>query len=174
MFQDAVEYKGIATFREIEKDFKARTGGRYHDANVSAVLRASDTIIAFTPHYYGIREELSLSTPRDKYYAILANQRSCIRFIWSRYAGEPLESYPLWTPELEYRYCRWAESESQIEAGLDLGGDSDYWRKQKIFQSLLAVAEPECWPVSDEEKRLWRFKKATHGKISLCKRFPTR
>ena len=98
IIRDVVEYRGIATYVEIIDDFNARTGGRYHDKNVSGVLRTSDTIIAFTPIYYGLRDELSLSASGDKYYSILANQRSCIRFIWSRYAGEPLGSYPLWTP----------------------------------------------------------------------------
>ncbi len=171
IIRDVVEYRGIATFVEIIDDFNARTGGRYHEANVQGVLRTSDTIVAFTPIYYGLRDELSLSSSRDKYYSILANQRSCIRFIWSRYAGEPLGSYPLWTPELEYWYCRWAESESQVEAGLDLGGDSDYWRKQKIFQSLLAVAEPDCWTVSEEEKKLWRLKKQSMAKYRFAQDF---
>jgi hypothetical protein len=159
MAQDIIMYKGMASSSDMANEFRARTDGRYSVSNMASATRTNDSIIMFAPHYYGIREALSRSALYDKRYKILMNRSSCIQYIRKRYAGEPLGSYPLWTPELEFQHCRWAEAESHTNTKIGFGGKSDIGHKKKIFQSLLAIAEPDKWPVSENEKSFWQFKK---------------
>jgi len=61
----------------------------------------------------------------------------------SRYADEPMNTFPLWTPAMESRWCRWAQKRATNPA------------KSRLFQSMMYVADPGCWPVPDDEKRSW-------------------
>jgi hypothetical protein len=69
----------------------------------------------------------------------------------ARYAGEPFGRYSLWTPEAEYALCRWAQTNSD----------------PLLFQSLLAVASVDLWPVSSDERQHWSALQRTHGRYCL-------
>ena len=74
---------------------------------------------------------------------MLLTQSDLRWYVMSRFAGEPMNTFPLWTPVMERRWCRWAEKKATNPA------------KSRLFQSLMYVADPLCWPVSDDEKRSW-------------------
>ena len=44
---------------------------------------------------------------------------------------------------MESMWCRWAQKKATNSAG------------SKLFQSIMYVADPRCWPVPDDEKRSW-------------------
>jgi hypothetical protein len=69
----------------------------------------------------------------------------------ARYAREPFGRYPMWTPETEYALCRWAQTNSN----------------PLLFQSLLAVASIDLWPVSPDERQHWCALQRTHGRYCL-------
>ena len=58
----------------------------------------------------------------------------------------------MWTPEAEYALCRWAQTNSD----------------PLLFQSLLAVASVELWPVSPDERQHWAALQRTHGRYCLA------
>lgn len=72
--------------------------------------------------------------------SFLLNPYQARAYAFARRAGEPWEAFPLWTAEAEYRLCRWARFEAE----------------PALFHSLLAIAEIEHWPVSDDIKAEWR------------------
>ena len=96
--------------------------------------------------------------PVNTWSEILLTRRICKSFMLERYAGEPLNAYPLWTPAMEQHWCLWAEGNSELNLGIGFGGASDKAYNRKLYQSLLFVSEPDLWPASDAVKTRWRFK----------------
>ncbi len=161
---EILEFKGIATIAEAGREFVKRTAGRYHKANVQMTFRLVDSIVEVAPSYYGIWEDRTRSFPGEKYMDLLLKSRPCARYVVHAHAGEPLSAYPMWSREMEYRWCRWAEAESQIDTKAGPDGTSGIYRKRQVFESLLNIATPEEWPVSEEEKTVWIFKKQCLGR----------
>ncbi len=161
---EILEFKGIASFIEIARELEKRSAGRYAKPMAGQITRLVDSIFEIAPNYYGIWEDRTRSFPREKYMDLLLKTRPCVRYIVHAYAGEPLTAYPMWSREMEYRWCRWAEAESQIDTKTGPDGTPSLYRKRQIFESLLNVAEPEEWPVSEEEKTVWLFKKQCFGR----------
>lgn len=160
---EIVEYKGIASFLEIENEFITRTGGKFHKSTMGQAMRSEEAIVEVAPNLYSVWENNTREYPREKYYHLLLNRRACIKFITHRFAGEPLDAYPMWTPDMEYRWCCWADNESYTNTKIGFGDRSDIPFKRKILQSLLAVVDLEKWTVSEEEKKHWIFKKQWIG-----------
>ena len=82
---------------------------------------------------------------------LLLNYRDCRQYIMGRYAGEPMNSFPLWTPAMERKWCFWAKNESDPQ----------------LYQSLLYIADPNLWPAPDSEKEKWKEKRSGMGAIIL-------
>lgn len=72
-------------------------------------------------------------------------------FAMARRAGEPWGAFPLWSPEAEYRLCRWAVREASLE----------------VRRSLLATATVDVWPIEAEERSEWRSLCARDGRYDL-------
>lgn len=72
-------------------------------------------------------------------------------FAMARRAREPWGTFPLWSPEAEYRLCRWALREASGE----------------VARSLLATASVELWPVEDDRKAEWRARVRDDGRYDL-------
>jgi len=64
-------------------------------------------------------------------------------YVMSRHAGEPMNTFPLLTPAMESMWSRWAQKWATNPA------------RSRLFQSIMYVANPGCWPVPDGEKRSW-------------------
>jgi hypothetical protein len=75
-------------------------------------------------------------------------------FALARHAEEPFGQYPLWIPEAEYALCRWGQRAADAT----------------IFQSLIAAASIETWPVSPSERAHWTEIKKKHGRYCLAAR----
>ena len=157
--------KGILDLRDfylgtnILKDFHKRTGSRYELISAAAVLATDENIIEAAHGVYGLRRTLKDIDPVASWSETLLTRRACKSFILDRYAGEPMNVYPLWTPAMEQQWCIWAEGNSELNFGIGFGGESDRAFNRKLFRSLLFVAEPERWSVSDSIRSQWLFKK---------------
>ena len=75
----------------------------------------------------------------------------------SRATGDPITLYPAWGHHLEAALCGWASARTSND----------------VFRSLLAVVQPEEWPVSPEEQTAWRNRKRVHGSFRLSQNQPT-
>lgn len=81
----------------------------------------------------------------------LLDRQQARMFAMARRAQEPWGTFPLWSPEAEYRLCRWAVREGATE----------------LTRSLLAMASVGLWPLDGADKALWRDRAQTAGRYDL-------
>jgi hypothetical protein len=110
---------------------------------LNTVLKGSEELIALAPEIFALRRHLSDPTIMEAAGSMLLSLRQCRLYTLARFAGEPMDAYPLWGPSMEMRMCQWAENTDA----------------PKLFQSLMAVADPVSWDVPEAFRKLWIFKK---------------
>jgi hypothetical protein len=127
-------------------------------SSVGAVLQLNSLFVRLAPGVYGLQRHVALlSDASAPIPPAFLNERHCRYYAMSRATGDPITLYPAWGHHLEAALCRWASARASND----------------IFRSLLAVAHPEEWPVSPEEKTAWRERKRVHGSFRLPQMQPT-
>jgi hypothetical protein len=125
--------------------------------SVARYLTIYDEFARLAPGIYGLAEhrvgDLSFAVSGK----LLLSRGSCMQYVYARWAGEPANVYPLWTPEMEAEWCEWAQA-----------------RDKNLLASLLAVADPTGWPIDDSYRETWLWKKECRGVFRLEKppRYP--
>ena len=132
---------------DIIRLFVERTNRRYVEVNVSPVLHTSKEFLRLAPSVFGWASSFRNMDPVSAESNALLNRRDCRNYVLGRYAGESMSTYPLWTPAMERKWCLWAMNCSF----------------PKLYQSLVYIANPDLWPVSDAEKEEWKEKKQWDG-----------
>jgi len=82
----------------------------------------------------------------NELYKVLLNNRDCYAYIIERYAGAPMNIYPLWTPYMERMWCIWAKKHGNY----------------KTYQSLLYIANPSLWATGEDLEK-WNEEKKWNG-----------
>ena len=149
-----------------------RSNGRYDKGSAFPVLTMHEDVLEVSPGVYGLRKVCEKIDPVDTWSKLLLNRRACKFFVSERYAGESLNVYPLWTPTMEQQWCLWAEKNSELDIGMGHKGVADRAFNRKLYHSLLLVSDPEHWPVSEDVKTRWRFKKQALSKYHFVKPVP--
>ncbi|MDF1659328.1 MAG: hypothetical protein P1U58_17055 [Verrucomicrobiales bacterium] len=135
----------ILKFEQVEERFLAT--GRTSLGSVGPIMLGHSDIIRYAPGWWG-RYGLSLTS--DDIDA-LCNSNDLQLYIEAKHGGGLLEMFGFWSPEMEYRWARWAENEA----------DSD------LFESLLAVITPDDWPVPEPIQNQWKRKQEEQGYYRL-------
>lgn len=165
--RDVLETKGILHRKDIVELCGERTSGHiarsYGDIPaVSAALRNDPEILEFAPSVYGLRRETG--DPEKTEGNLLLTRRDCAKYVIFRHAGEPVNTYPLWTEAMELKWLEWMEKKM---TGIKNYGSKSYYNKRKqyqnLFESLLYVSDPDKWSVSRDEKIIWNFRKNCLG-----------
>ena len=172
IIREILEQSDFRWRKSIFEGFVERTDGRYDYKSAMPALTIHEDILEAAPRVYGLRKVCNNIDPVNTWSEILLTSGACKSFLLERYAGEPLNGYPLWTPTMEQNWCVWAEKNSELKLGTNYGRDSDRAFNRKLFQSLLFVSEPDLWPVPDVVKTQWRFKKQALGKYHFTKPVP--
>jgi len=115
--------------------------------SVCMYVTTCDEFVRLAPGVYGLSE---YRAGVDAPVRLLLRQSSCVLYVYARWAGEPADAYPLWTPEMEAEWCEWVQ-----------------WRDKRLLASLLAVADPSVWPVDDSYRETWLWKKECLGLFRL-------
>lgn len=120
--------------------------------SIGPVLLTSGEFVRPLPGIYALPEQIPtgkmlLADPP----AFLLTEDQVRYLAEARYAEEHFGRFPLWIPETEYALCRWAQSSCEPLA----------------FQSLLAVASIDDWPVALEEREHWSALKTKYGRYSM-------
>lgn len=84
-------------------------------------------------------------------WPVLFNDYQARLYALARYAGEPRSIFPLWSAQVEYELCRWARHS---------GGPG-------ILTSLLAIADVNDWPCTEEIAEEWRRLQRQEGRFEL-------
>ncbi len=140
-----IEHRGIAKYSDIEEAYCRAGFGS--PGSVIPIMSTSNAFKRYAPGWWG-KAGLEL-TEQD--IGKLCNDADLRAYISAKRGGAILEMFPFWTPYMEYRWLRWTEHGSV----------------PKIFESLLAVSNPENWPVSAAIKAQWIQKKKLRGFYQL-------
>jgi len=126
--------------------------GRSVNSIGPVLLTRRELFVRVLPGVYALPEHVSTITANlPDEFPILFNDGQARLYALARYAGEPRRVFPFWTPTAELKLCRWARH----------SGDAG------ILDSLLAIAEPDLWPVDAAERESWHYIKRQQGRFAL-------
>ena len=111
--------------------------------SLGPTLLSKPQFVRYAPAYWGL---IGLQLEGSD-VELLCNEEDLDRYVKSKRLGGIFELFPFWCPEMEYRWCRWAESHSN----------------EDLFYSLLAICEPETWPLPRAIQNQWEGKKSRLG-----------
>jgi hypothetical protein len=126
--------------------------GRSINSIGPVLLTRRELFVRALPGVYALPDQLPVYTaviPEN--WPVLFNDVQARLYALARYAGEPRRIFPLWSAHLEYALCCWARHS---------GGSG-------IFESLLAIATIEDWPIGEADRQEWRRLQARDGRYEL-------
>ncbi len=151
---------GPLRFVDLRNNCARRLDGKSANS-IGPILITSGDFVRPLPGIYALHEQLPSSAilPFDPPRFLLMEDQARW-FAMARYAGEPFGRYPLWTAEAEYALCRWSQNNAS----------------PVVFQSILAIASVNQWPVSEETRQQWRALQRKEGAYGLAQtpRYPLR
>ena len=140
---------GPAQLMDIRSEFKARFGEKWSDNSVYPILKTTHYFVRMAPGIVGTLPMLE-APEKLKFYPALESEGQVKFYVYAKLSQSRF-TYPLWMPEVEYQWC--------------LMGDGRLpW---KTYESLLAVANPDHWPIDEQEKDAWRTRIEREGRFSL-------
>ncbi len=143
IIKEIVASKGLIRPREVALEFKKKERNNISERSIPAIIADSPEFIQVSPSVYALRNYLDNIDPITASTDYLLTVSDLRWYILSRYSGEPMDTFPLWTPAMEKKWCQWAEK------------NATNYSKKRLFRSLLHIAEPVCWPASDDEIKYW-------------------
>jgi hypothetical protein len=142
--REFVTKQGMAKPKEIEAYIREKYKDQVDEkSQIAPLIAGSHDLLQVAPTVYALRETHGNLDPQSATAERLLIKSDLRWYVMSRYAGEPLNTFPLWTPAMECMWCRWAQKRATNPA------------RSRLFQSLMYVADPRGWPVPDDEKRSW-------------------
>jgi len=139
---------GPIHFVELRNIYLERSNNKYSPSSLGPILICNDGFVRLAPGVYGLTDNGGRINPFFMNTDILMQNTDCYHYVVSRWAGEAIDSFPLWSYELEYKWCRWA----QVNAN------------EELFSSLLEVCSPTMWQnCQEEEKTYWSNLKIKRG-----------
>ncbi len=151
LLKNIVASKGMGRIVEIQKKFNEISKSTVKPHNIGPIINASSEFVQISPAVFALRKtqnHIDLVNADPDY---LLTYRDIRWYILSRYAGEAMNSYPLWTPAMERKWCHGVKRNDNNK------------KTNKLFQSLMSIAEPDLWPADDDEKKHWLNLKKWNG-----------
>jgi hypothetical protein len=121
-------------------------------SSIQATLVLEPAFIRLAPGIFGLEEHVAvLSAEMAVFPDAFFSPAHCRYYTMARKAGEPMSLYPGWSFGFEAQLCRWSKLHHSID----------------FYRSLLSVAAPENWPVSDEERTAWAQMKSVYSRYEF-------
>jgi hypothetical protein len=144
IIKEFVTKQGMARPKEMEAYIREKYKDRVDEnTQIAPFVAGSHDLLQVAPTVYALCETHANLDPQNAQAEMLLTKSDLRWYVMSRYAGEPMNTFPLWTPDMESMWCRWAQKRATNPA------------RSRLFQSMMYVADPRCWPVPDDEKRSW-------------------
>ena len=147
---------GPMQFDVLRNHFLKITQRQYSQSSVGPILLMNDDFMRLAPGVYALRQNLDQQEILSQAQKLLLEKKHCELYCIARWAEEPINLYPLWTYEMEYAWALWTKK-MQLDT---------------LYESLLAIATPDLWPISTEEKRRWNQIKGSRGFYHLKEENP--
>ena len=143
----------------------ADNSAQKHAATSVGASLVMGNYVRLAPGVWGLPEHYRKLASASGWSGVLLSEADCRVYTRARHAGEPMDTYRMWTPAMEYQWARWAETNAS----------------QELFSSLLAVCDPSLWSVSAEIQARWHETKRSSAryrlrdalKYHLAEHFPT-
>jgi hypothetical protein len=133
-------------------DFQAalvkESKGRFAATSAAALL-ISNRVHRFAPGLWGSADAKVEASD----YEALLRPDDCELYVEARRAQSELCEFPMWNPEMEFRWCRWARDQKEHE---------------NLYQSLLSIAHPDDWPCPEPIRDQWKDRKKKLGRYRLA------
>ena len=156
LINEFVQKQGMARPKEIEAFIREKYTDRVDESTqIVAQIAGSHDLLQVAPTVYALRETHGNLDSQSAQAEMLLTKSDLRWYVMSRYAGEPMNTFPLWTPAMESMWCQWAQKRAINTAG------------SRLFQSMMYVADPLCWSVSDGEKKSWLERKKWNSSYYL-------
>jgi hypothetical protein len=140
--RQVLEEHGALRAGQITRFVRMRSNDKIRAASVTVYLMIHDDFMRLAPGIYGLADRRADAAYTAAATKSLLTRGACLQYIFARWAGEPADAYPLWTPAMESNWCEWAQG-----------------RAKDLLPSLLAVVDPGTWPAPDSYKDMWLWKK---------------
>ncbi len=144
-----VDEIGPAALLDIRGEFSNRFGDRWSINSVFPILKSTHYFVRMAPGIVGTLPMLD-QPEKLKMCAALESETQVKCYTYAILSNSCF-IYPLWNPEVEYHWC-------------ELGDGRLPW---KTYASLLAVSNPDHWPISEQKKQVWRARIAEEGRNML-------
>lgn len=116
------------------------------------LIMRRDIFVRLLPGVYGLAQHVPRDgLPTEQVLSLLLNEQQARLYALARYAGEPIDLFPYWSPSAEYELCRWSRHSASRE----------------VFTSLLKVADVARWPLTSHDKEEWLFCQEREGRFEL-------
>ena len=148
--RSALKRRGPLHLIKIMKICADNSAQKYAATSVGASL-VTGNYVRLAPGVWGLPEHYRKSAWASEWSGVLLSEADCRIYTRARHAGEPMDTYRMWTPAMEYQWARWAETNAS----------------QKLFSSLLSICEPSLWPVSAEIRARWHKTKRSTARYRL-------
>ncbi|MEA2083758.1 MAG: sigma factor-like helix-turn-helix DNA-binding protein [Thermodesulfobacteriota bacterium] len=148
---EILEYEGICSCSALIDFFSKTVSDKFTIGNIGPALMFHKQIIKFAPGYYGIHEHLDLVKQNTLPPDLLMTVKDCRKYIYTRFAGEPANTYPLWNAAMEKKWYDMAEA----------------FHNYQLRYSLLYVSDPGLWPGNENERKEWGREKQINGRYYL-------
>lgn len=102
--------------------------------SVGPILLANPCFQRVLPGTYGLYCDCS-----DAQIRATITAAQCRHYAFARFGGAPVEYFPLWSPAYEHALCSWARFQAPTE----------------VFRSLLFVASPKDWSLTNGQVNEW-------------------
>jgi hypothetical protein len=151
--QEALAIRGPTRLVDLVDDADAvLPDGRSANSIGPMLLMRRELFVRALPGVYALPDQVAaVRTAMPNDWPVFFNDGQARFYALARYAGEPREIFPLWTPRAEHLLCRWARHS---------GGPG-------ILSSLLAVAAIDDWLIAEAERQDWRDLKVAEGRYAL-------
>jgi hypothetical protein len=157
VIRQVLEEHGPLRLHQVRRFVRTQSNGRIPPASVGTYLAACDDFMRLAPGVYGLSDRPAGAGQFAASTRLLLNRGACLQYVLARWAGEPADAYPLWTPEMEAEWCEWAQA-----------------REKNLLGSLLSVVDPSSWRTPASYRDIWLWKKECLGYFRLEKppRYP--
>ena len=146
---DLVDEIGPAPLLEIRSEFSRRFSEKWSANSVFPVLKSTNYFVRMAPGIIGTLPMAEDAAKLDILPA-LESEIQVKYYIYAKVSHSRFD-YPLWNPDVEFHWC-------------DFGDGNLPW---ETYASLLSVANPDQWPISEEQRGKWNDRIAEEGKFML-------
>ena len=147
---DLVDEMGPAPLLDIRGEFSKRYEKQWSANSVFAILTQTHYFVRMAPGVIGTLPMI-VKPNKLKMCAALETELQVKIYIYAK-KSQSWFNYPLWNADVEYQWCKSGDGRLPWET----------------YNSLLAIANPDAWPIPQQQIDVWRARVEREGQFLLA------